>query len=551
MKKLLLALALLFALPAMAAPVLVQHTSCNVGAARPTAPTCAYSSNVTAGNQLLFWIIDDRVSATITDGPGDTVVANAWFTQTTGGNIWNLLYHVTSAVGGATTVTFTYPGATNFAVVMEEWSGLDTSSLFVDVYKKQANASSTTAACGTTATSNGSNDVVWAVYSTYQGSVYSGGPPSGYSLNDETTNSSADSIHVYGKTASGFSTQTAASLTLSVANINFCTIVTGRAAQPGTVTTSATTSPGTCADLAGVGTVTWTNPTNAQVSDGVYATSSAGTTHYLKCSNFGFSVGGTVVGVKLTVIEDADCTIGCDGTQPLTIKLNLAAGVSGNNRCGIGIYNSSAETTGCAFWSTGGPTTNTYGGQGDTWGLALLNSDVNDTNFGAVISLSNDNTSGGTMTGKVDVMQITVYTLNTVKRRVEIIAQTGYAVKIKGHPLRGGLFLWALLFLAAHESGQDARCLVLCCPLLPRDPAATCRQALALPGDQVGHLGRQADAYQRLIGAFDENVIALILVACGRHHERLSPPGKVLDLDRARLCPQCHVLQPGTLTVVL
>jgi hypothetical protein len=433
MKKLILTLALLCAaLPAAAAPTMLQNTSCNVGASRPTAPTCTFASNVTAGSQLLFWIIDDRSSATITTGPGDTVVANAWFTQSTAGNIWNLLYHVTSAIGGATTVTFSYGAATNFAVVMEEWTGLDTSQLFVDVYKKQLNTTTTVGSCGTTTGSNSANEVVWAVYSSYQGASYSGGPPAGYSLSNETTNTSADTIHVYNKQVTGaFGTYTAASLTLSASQTNFCTIVVGRAAATGTVTTSALTSPGTCADLAGTGTVVWTNPTNAQVADGVYATSSAGTTHYLKCTNFGFAVTGTVIGVQLTLVEDADCTIGCDGTVPLQIKLNLAAGISGNNRCSAFTYNSSADSASCSQWSLS-PTTKTFGGQNDTWGLTLATSDINNANFGAVISLSNDNSSGGTMTGKVDVMQITVYTLSTVKRRVEIMAQTGYAYIQRG-----------------------------------------------------------------------------------------------------------------------
>ena len=40
-------------------------------------------------------------------------------------------------------------------------------------------------------------------------------------------------------------------------------------------------SPGTMADDATVGTVAWTNPDNAKVSDNVYATESIGaTTHY-------------------------------------------------------------------------------------------------------------------------------------------------------------------------------------------------------------------------------------------------------------------------------
>lgn len=53
-----------------------------------------------------------------------------------------------------------------------------------------------------------------------------------------------------------------------------------------------TKSPGTLADDAAVGTVAWSNPSNAASSNDSYATASGagGTTHYLKATNFGFAI---------------------------------------------------------------------------------------------------------------------------------------------------------------------------------------------------------------------------------------------------------------------
>jgi hypothetical protein len=69
------------------------------------------------------------------------------------------------------------------------------------------------------------------------------------------------------------------------------------------------TSPGTMVDDATVGTVAWTNPTNAGASDNSYATIGTSgrcgvfTGHYLKATNFGFSipVGATITGILVEI----------------------------------------------------------------------------------------------------------------------------------------------------------------------------------------------------------------------------------------------------------
>ena len=58
-------------------------------------------------------------------------------------------------------------------------------------------------------------------------------------------------------------------------------------------TSSITRDAGTVADLTGVGTITWGTASNAVSSNNSYATAAAGTSHYLRFSNFGFSLAST------------------------------------------------------------------------------------------------------------------------------------------------------------------------------------------------------------------------------------------------------------------
>ena len=84
-------------------------------------------------------------------------------------------------------------------------------------------------------------------------------------------------------------------------------------------------SPGTIADDATVGTVAWTNPDNAKVSDNVYATVSLigiGISHYLKATNFGFSIptGATINGI-LVEIEKKDISAAVSGGHDEYVKI--------------------------------------------------------------------------------------------------------------------------------------------------------------------------------------------------------------------------------------
>src|SRR5262245_15248784 len=77
------------------------------------------------------------------------------------------------------------------------------------------------------------------------------------------------------------------------------------AARPAGADTQTKSAAGTCADATGIGTVAWTNPSSAQTSDNTDATAgflnNGDTSHYLKCTNFGFSIptGSVIQGIQV------------------------------------------------------------------------------------------------------------------------------------------------------------------------------------------------------------------------------------------------------------
>jgi hypothetical protein len=143
------------------------------------------------------------------------------------------------------------------------------------------------------------------------------------------------------------------------------------------MTATAATSPQTMADDATIGTVAWTNPNNSKVSDNIYATVADQegdvTTHYLKATNFGFSIptGATIDGI-LVEIERKD-------SGAFDWIDNIVSIVKANGT--ISTTNKSTST----FWST----TESYisfGGATDKWGESWTEADIEDIDFGVVFS---------------------------------------------------------------------------------------------------------------------------------------------------------------------
>ena len=158
-------------------------------------------------------------------------------------------------------------------------------------------------------------------------------------------------------------------------------------------------SPGTMADDSAVGTVSWTNPNNAKVSDNNYVTFEgylAETSHYLKATNFGFSIptGVTINGILVEIERKSYFqSFFIDST----VKIVKSDG-------SIGTTNK-ADTAN--LW----PTTDTYksyGADNDLWGETWTEADIENINFGVVLSARYNNYEEYSTCG-VDHIRITVY----------------------------------------------------------------------------------------------------------------------------------------------
>lgn len=153
-------------------------------------------------------------------------------------------------------------------------------------------------------------------------------------------------------------------------------------------------SPSTAADDASFGATAWSNPSNALVSDDSWATckrtGGANNSHYLKLTNFGFSIpsGNTISGIQVSVEKHAQ-----DAASVFDAVVSLVKGgsVTGNNKA-------DAVTD----WPLSDTVIN-YGGSSDLWGTTWLYSDINDSTFGIVISANIAHS-----TASVDVVTITV-----------------------------------------------------------------------------------------------------------------------------------------------
>lgn len=132
-------------------------------------------------------------------------------------------------------------------------------------------------------------------------------------------------------------------------------------------------SPGTASDVATAGTVAWTNPQNAKVSDDTYVSAdltgtASLTSHYLSLSNFGFSVptGATINGISVEIDKKGQAV-------DALVKIIKKDG-------SLGTVNKGKEGT----WPAS-ETTFTYGGASDLWSETWTPEDINDPDFGVTL----------------------------------------------------------------------------------------------------------------------------------------------------------------------
>lgn len=131
-------------------------------------------------------------------------------------------------------------------------------------------------------------------------------------------------------------------------------------------------NPGTMANDDTVGTVDWANPDRAKISDDSYAQwLELGTTiHYLKATNFGFSIptGATINGILVEIeqIREADATEN-------SIKIVKGGIISGDEK------STGAELPDVEAYVS-------YGASDNLWGLSWTAEDINLSTFGVVYS---------------------------------------------------------------------------------------------------------------------------------------------------------------------
>ena len=165
--------------------------------------------------------------------------------------------------------------------------------------------------------------------------------------------------------------------------------------------TAGPNNAGTAADVSGIGSYDWHNPTYAQADDSSYAYCDpgwSGVSKWLQGTNYGFAVpsGSTINGIQVTIGRYAD--ISC--IRDNSVRLIKNGSVVGDDKA----YGTN--------WPTGGIGTHTYGATNDLWGQTWTAADINAANFG--VALSAYNTAWLLPTAYVDYMQITVtYTLPT------------------------------------------------------------------------------------------------------------------------------------------
>ncbi len=154
------------------------------------------------------------------------------------------------------------------------------------------------------------------------------------------------------------------------------------------------TAIGDCVDDAtNGGTIAWTNPGNAFSSNSTYATAALGTatTHYVKCTNFGFTLpNAQIKGITVSIQRMASAASRIYDRQVRIVK----GGVVGTT-----------DRSNATAWGTTN-VVQAYGSTSDTWGESWTYTDINAATFGAAMSATRS--AGGSTTASVDSIAITV-----------------------------------------------------------------------------------------------------------------------------------------------
>jgi hypothetical protein len=159
-------------------------------------------------------------------------------------------------------------------------------------------------------------------------------------------------------------------------------------------------TPASAVNSASVGTVAWSSPSNAKLSDDARATAALGagqTTQCLDVTSFGFTTAdvpdtATVIGVKVEIERSLAATVA--GGRDLTVQL-LVAGVATGSNLAV-----ATDWTDADLYAA-------YGGSDEDWAAGLTPAQVRATTFGVRIRAQ---ATGAGATVRVDSVRLTVYT---------------------------------------------------------------------------------------------------------------------------------------------
>ena len=167
-------------------------------------------------------------------------------------------------------------------------------------------------------------------------------------------------------------------------------------------------TPGTCAavyrneDASGV----WQNPDNAKTSNDLYSNAVVNKvtyTHWLRCTNFGFTTSDIPSGATIDGIEVKMERHGQSSSHPPPasqiydnwLQLRETAGRVGDNEASFDFWDDADEEK-------------TYGGAVDDWNAGLSDSDIRDSGFGLDFAATNSD-NHGPYSAYIDVFSIRVY----------------------------------------------------------------------------------------------------------------------------------------------
>jgi len=173
------------------------------------------------------------------------------------------------------------------------------------------------------------------------------------------------------------------------------------------VAVTAYKTPGSSANVTGVGTVAWSNPGNAVSSNDSYATAalpSDGSSNYLRLYNYDFSeipAGAAIDGIEI----EAEAKGNTANRALLRAYLCTTSGAVAGSSSYIPPSTATLTTSDALYVA---------GGASDTWGNSLTDTIVKGSNFGVML-WAEESSGAGSVTVSVDVVRIRVhYTPNNI-----------------------------------------------------------------------------------------------------------------------------------------